>query len=61
MRKEIGWNAGMHSHPRFLNKPLMNEVNTGEEKTTTTHMDVDHPERKSNQDVFVCTQSHYVL
>lgn len=53
MRKEIGWNVGMHSHPKFLNNLSMNEmVNAAEKKMTITHTHkgIDHPE---NEDVIV--------
>lgn len=63
MRKKMGRNVGMHSHPRFLNKLPMNEVceYRRTEDDDHTHTDIHHPERKSNQDVFVCTHSHYLL
>lgn len=35
MRKEIVWNAGMHSHPKCLNKLVLNEAVKGEERETT--------------------------
>lgn len=38
MRKEISWNAGMHSHPGFLNKPSMNEAAA----VAHAHTHVDH-------------------
>lgn len=62
MRKEIGWNAGMHSHPECLNKLSMNEaVNTGEQKTTITRtdVDIDHPERENEIKMCLYTQVHY--
>lgn len=39
MRKEIVWNAGMHSHPEWLNKL---PVNVAEEQKTA-HRPNDHP------------------
>lgn len=56
MRKEIVWNAGLHSHPECLNKLPVNGAANGEEQETTikrTDRDVDHPGRESHQDVFM--------
>lgn len=55
MRKEIVWNAGMHSHPKCLNKLAVNEAVNGEERETTIRSvrgETDHPSRELQQNLF---------
>lgn len=51
MRKEIVWNAGMHSHPKCLNKLAVTEAVNGEERETTIRSaggETDHPGGESH-------------
>lgn len=62
MRKEIGWNVGMHSHPRSLNKVPMNEaVNTGEKKTTISHTPTKTSTTLRVNQIKMCLYAHTVI
>lgn len=53
MREEIVWNAGMHSHPKCLNKLPVNAAEEEKTRISRKRLLGDHPQRKLNPTKFV--------
>lgn len=56
MRKEIVWNAGMHSHPKCLNKLAVNEAVKGEERETTIRSAGERPTTPGESNIEMCLE-----